>query len=200
MMKQIAERIARLEAELTQLRRAQQAGDKLMTDLTGTDPIDGYFGLCPQCHDYTGCINVGRSHWLYCKEHRVKWCAGSNLFDSWRAENEAEQRKRYDEIGLGEFDRLERPFYPHARPHHSTWEQDARERRPIEADEICQRQEEQLIRLKVARRVADCAAAGRRRLLPADMDSESAERIVWQRIYNDWCGMDRAALGGEIPF
>jgi hypothetical protein len=53
----------------------------------------GYFGLCPTCHKTDGYLNVGRSHWFVCDEHRTKWCAGANLFSSWREETEAEQRE-----------------------------------------------------------------------------------------------------------
>jgi hypothetical protein len=75
-------------------------------DETGDRVIDDYFGVCPHCGKNDGFINVGRSHWFFCKEHRVKWCAGANLFSSWRHETEAEQRRIYNEIGLGEFEEL----------------------------------------------------------------------------------------------
>lgn len=55
--------------------------------------FDSYFGVCPKCLKNDGCVNVGRSHWFYCKEHRVCWCVGSNLFSSWRYETEAEQEE-----------------------------------------------------------------------------------------------------------
>jgi hypothetical protein len=60
------------------------------------------FGGCPQCGGTDGIVNIGRSHWLHCSEHKVKWWVGSNLFDSWRHETEEEQRKIYDDIGMGE--------------------------------------------------------------------------------------------------
>jgi hypothetical protein len=65
--------------------------------------FDDYFGVCPHCHKHDGFINIGRGHWFYCREHKVKWCAGSNLSSSWRNETEGEQRKIYDELGFGEF-------------------------------------------------------------------------------------------------
>lgn len=68
---------------------------------------NSHFGGCPQCANSDGCVNVGKGHWFYCLEHRVKWFAGSNLFSSWRDETEAEQRARYDEIGLGDFVHVE---------------------------------------------------------------------------------------------
>jgi len=61
------------------------------------------FGGCPHCGQTDGCTNVGRSHWFFCKAHKTKWCIGANLFSSWRHETEDEQRRQYDEIGLGEF-------------------------------------------------------------------------------------------------
>jgi hypothetical protein len=67
---------------------------------------DGYWGVCPQCRRNDGYINAGRSHWFFCKEHRVKWWVGANLFSSWRDETEAEQPRVYDEIGLGEFEEI----------------------------------------------------------------------------------------------
>lgn len=55
-----------------------------------TDEIttDEYFGGCPVCGEYTDCLNVNRDHWMVCEKHRTRWCIGSNLFSSWRHENE----------------------------------------------------------------------------------------------------------------
>ena len=50
--------------------------------------IDG-FGGCPRCRQNDGYLNIGRDHWFRCDRHRVKWLEGSNLFSSWRDENEA---------------------------------------------------------------------------------------------------------------
>jgi hypothetical protein len=74
------------------------------------DDADDYFGLCPTCHKCEGFINVGRSHWLYCTEHKVKWLIGANIFSSWRDETEAEQRAIYNEIGMGGFKEVQ-PYY-----------------------------------------------------------------------------------------
>lgn len=38
------------------------------------------FGGCPQCGHVTGLANIGRSHWLYCAHHEMKWFAGYALF------------------------------------------------------------------------------------------------------------------------
>src|SRR5262245_42500917 len=43
-----------------------------------------YFGVCPVCRTSDGYLNVGRDHWFVCHEHGQRWCAGSNLFSSWK--------------------------------------------------------------------------------------------------------------------
>jgi len=72
----------------------------------------GYFGLCPVCHKTDGYLNIGQSHWFYCKEHKKRWCEGSNLFDSWRDQTEQEQRRRYDEIGFNSFEIIDPAYTP----------------------------------------------------------------------------------------
>jgi hypothetical protein len=74
-------------------------------------PMDDYFGLCPHCHKNDGYVNAGKSHRFYCKEHKVSWCAGSNLFSSWRHQTEDEQRRIWNEIGLNDFADIE-PYFP----------------------------------------------------------------------------------------
>jgi hypothetical protein len=59
-----------------------------------TEPARHFAG-CPECGQDDGYLNAGRSHWMFCDEHQVKWCIGSNLFSSWREETEAEQRERW---------------------------------------------------------------------------------------------------------
>jgi hypothetical protein len=73
--------------------------------------FDGYFGVCPHCGRHDGYLNIGRAHWFFRKQHRVKWCAGSDLFSGWRDRSEDEQRRRFDEVGMGEFEDIE-PVYP----------------------------------------------------------------------------------------
>ena len=68
-----------------------------------TIKVDNYFGGCPHCGRTDGWANISRSHWCFCKTHKTKWCFGSNLLSSWRNQTEDEQRRIYDEIGLGEF-------------------------------------------------------------------------------------------------
>jgi hypothetical protein len=66
-----------------------------------------YFGVCPQCHKNDGFINVGKSHWFFCKDHKVRWCVGVNLFSSWKDQTEEDQRKIYDEVDFSSFEDVE---------------------------------------------------------------------------------------------
>ena len=59
---------------------------------------ESYFGDCPKCHGSDGYLNIGRDHWFHCEEHKVAWRVGSNLFSSWREEN--------DEIWLANANKL----------------------------------------------------------------------------------------------
>jgi hypothetical protein len=79
-----------------------------MTDINNDEAIaiqgfKDHFGTCPHCHDFGGFINIGRGHWFFCDEHRVKWCVGSDLFDCWRDQTEKEQRAIYDAKGFGSY-------------------------------------------------------------------------------------------------
>lgn len=51
--------------------------------------MDNHFGWCPECGKSDGCLNIERDHWYYCDAHRTRWYVGSNLFSSWRREDEA---------------------------------------------------------------------------------------------------------------
>ena len=44
------------------------------------------FGVCPECLQQDGFVNVGQAHWFFCRAHQAKWCAGWNLFSGWRDE------------------------------------------------------------------------------------------------------------------
>ena len=72
---------------------------------------DDILGLCPHCHKVKGYANAGSSHRAYCKEHKTSWFVGANLFDSWRDQTEEEQRMIWDEIGLDEFEEIDKPFF-----------------------------------------------------------------------------------------
>jgi hypothetical protein len=73
---------------------------------------DDYFGLCPYCHKMDGYANAGRSHRAYCKEHRVSWLIGANLFSDWRDQTEEEQRAIWEDIGLSTFKDIVPFFWP----------------------------------------------------------------------------------------
>ncbi len=51
-------------------------------------PVKSHFGDCPKCKKNDGHLNIGRSHWFYCKRHRVKWRAGDDIFPNWKHEDE----------------------------------------------------------------------------------------------------------------
>lgn len=60
-----------------------------MTEIT----TDEYFGGCPKCGKTDGYVNVGRSHWGVCDEHKTKWPIGANLFSSWKEETEKQWKR-----------------------------------------------------------------------------------------------------------
>lgn len=68
-----------------------------------------YFGGCPTCGQNDGYRNLGRSHWFYCQRHRLRWCAGENLFSSWRGENDEIWNKNW---ALLEGFKEVKPLYP----------------------------------------------------------------------------------------
>jgi hypothetical protein len=74
--------------------------------MTTIENRGNYFGGCPRCGRTDGYINVGRSHWFVCDEHRTKWCAGYNIFSSWRQETEEEQRKIYYDRGVDKYEEV----------------------------------------------------------------------------------------------
>lgn len=67
---------------------------------------DHYFGLCPYCRNTDGYINIGKGHWFFCKEHKVKWWVGSNLFSGWEEQTEKEQEDIHEELGFGNYQML----------------------------------------------------------------------------------------------
>lgn len=40
-------------------------------------------GGCPVCSKNDGYLNLGSAHWFICREHKIKWLIGDNMFDSW---------------------------------------------------------------------------------------------------------------------
>lgn len=74
---------------------------------------DDHFGGCPECGGYDDVLNIGRDHWFLCSKHKTKWCFGSNIFSSWRDEDERVWRANWQRL---EEYREVRPVYP-ARSH-----------------------------------------------------------------------------------
>jgi hypothetical protein len=61
------------------------------------DP-DSHFGWCPECGRSDGYRNIGRQHWYFCDAHRVRWSVGSNLFSSWRHEDDATWQRNAEHL------------------------------------------------------------------------------------------------------
>ena len=63
-----------------------------------------YFGACSVCGSSDGYFIIGRNHFYICHKHKKRWNVGSNLFSTWRNENEKIWKKnwkkifKYDEI------------------------------------------------------------------------------------------------------
>ena len=64
-----------------------------------------YFGGCPVCGCDAECHNIGREQWFDCPQHKRKWCAGSNLFDSWKYETQSEWFENWEY--LSDFEKVE---------------------------------------------------------------------------------------------
>ena len=45
---------------------------------------------CPLCGKNDGYLNAGAQHWGICKEHKVRWLHGENLFPEWKNQTIAE--------------------------------------------------------------------------------------------------------------
>ncbi len=71
------------------------------------DASNSYWGVCPECHKNDGTLNIGRSHWYFCKEHKTRWFVGANLFSTWKDQTEEEQRKIYDTLAFDTFTDVE---------------------------------------------------------------------------------------------
>jgi hypothetical protein len=69
-------------------------------------PINEVFGCCPICGGNDGYANAGQTHVFYCKEHKIKWIYGADIFSNWRDQTEEEQEKIYNDIGLGDFEAI----------------------------------------------------------------------------------------------
>ena len=56
------------------------------------------FGACPRCGRNDGYLNVGRSHWFVCHEHKLKWWVGANLFSSWKQETPRRWHRNWERL------------------------------------------------------------------------------------------------------
>ena len=61
---------------------------------------DPHWGVCSDCGGSDGYVNVGKSHWFLCHEHRKMWCIGSGLFSSCRGQSLDDQQAIWDRLGL----------------------------------------------------------------------------------------------------
>ena len=57
--------------------------------------VDPYLGSYPKCGGNDGFVNAGSSHIFFCREHKMSWMFGANIFNGWHEETEAEQRENY---------------------------------------------------------------------------------------------------------
>lgn len=45
---------------------------------------------CPLCDKNDGYLNAGPQHWVICKEHKIRWLHGENLFPDWKNQTMSE--------------------------------------------------------------------------------------------------------------
>jgi hypothetical protein len=57
-----------------------------------------HFGCCPICWSFGEQLNIERSHFVVCREHRLYWLIGWNLLGSWRHENADIWQRNADEL------------------------------------------------------------------------------------------------------
>ena len=66
--------------------------------MTRIEIEDDRFGICPICGGCDYFLNIGRSHWMVCEQHKLKWQVGENLFRCWRFETEDDWRRNADTL------------------------------------------------------------------------------------------------------
>lgn len=68
--------------------------------LTNPTREPDYFGDCPKCEGggNDGYLNLGRSNWIICHLHQLRWCIG-DLLSSWRFETEEDWDQNWKRIG-----------------------------------------------------------------------------------------------------
>jgi len=47
-------------------------------------------GICPKCNKSDGFVNLGKEHWFICRDHKIKWFGGINLFEGWENQTVAQ--------------------------------------------------------------------------------------------------------------
>jgi ssDNA-binding Zn-finger/Zn-ribbon topoisomerase 1 len=52
-----------------------------------------YFGECPECGAEGVCLNIYKTQFMVCHEHKVCWCIGTCLLDGWQDESEETWKK-----------------------------------------------------------------------------------------------------------
>jgi hypothetical protein len=56
------------------------------------------FGGCPICCKHDGYLNIGRTHWFVCHQHRTCWAYGAGIFSSWSDGTEEEYLRNWERI------------------------------------------------------------------------------------------------------
>ena len=51
---------------------------------------------CPQCQRQLFYRNLFKDHWAYCENCKIKWFEGSDLYSSWKDENEEIWEKNWE--------------------------------------------------------------------------------------------------------
>lgn len=61
-------------------------------------PTLEYFGACPICHEAGEYLNVHKSHFFLCDDHKVAWHVGWNLFLSWKFESPEDWQRNQEKL------------------------------------------------------------------------------------------------------
>src|SRR5438034_387448 len=71
---------------------------------------DGYFGLCPHCHNHDGHFAVGTGSSVTCT--RPTGASGARLYSSDLDETEEQQREKFYKHGFDKYEEVEPWFHP----------------------------------------------------------------------------------------
>lgn len=74
--------------------------------LTMRLPTLSQFGACPVCHEARLFMNVHKSNYCLCEDHKVAWLFGWNLLSHWRHETQEEWDSNLKRLEA-EFQRVE---------------------------------------------------------------------------------------------